>query len=131
MKRVLLPLLLVIATAAHAKNCPVVDDDNEPAVIVSGRLTAHHAVPPGDLRAPAGPFLVLDTPLPVAGAAVGADQCFKWRRIAVVSSNDDPRLTKWVNQRVVITGRLRRFISAWFDPQMYLEVETIRKGSPR
>jgi hypothetical protein len=132
------PLTLTVATSlavllfpatANAKNCFMVDYENAPVATVSGRITAHHRVPKGsELRAPDGPFLNLDTPLLTADAG-DTGQCLEWRKIVIMSHDNDLPLEKWTNQHVIIFGQLNRFGSALVDPAIFIKVKTIKKGS--
>lgn len=121
--------LLLLPATANAKNCFMVDYENAPAATVSGRITAHHRVPKGsELRAADGPFLNLDTPLLTANGG-DTEQCLVWRKIVIMSHDDDPQLAKWTNQHVIIFGQLNRFGSALVDPAIFIKVKTIKKGS--
>jgi hypothetical protein len=109
--------LLLLPTAANAKNCLKVDDENSPAATVSGRITTHHRVPKAwsDVRAAKGFFLKLDTPLLTGDTEV----CLKWDKIAIIPS-DDSQLRKWVNRHVTIEGKLGRFVSALVNPAIFI-----------
>jgi len=121
--------VLLFPATANTKNCFMVDYENAPAATVSGRITAHHRVPKGsELRAAHGPFLNLDTPLLTADGG-DTEQCLVWRKIVIMSHDDDPQLAKWTNQHVIIFGQLNRFGSALVDPAIFIKVKTIKKGS--
>jgi hypothetical protein len=78
-------LLLLFSVAANAQTCVIVDYDNSPAAIVSGRITTHHKLPKGsEGRTGDGPWLILDQPL-----LLGWYECGKWRKIAILSTNAD------------------------------------------
>jgi len=115
--------LALSPTAANAKNCLKVDDENSPAATVSGRITTHHKVPKGtELRAAEGFFLQLDTPLLVDNGG----GCYERRKIAVRSPSCQ-RIGRWTNQHVTIEGKLDRFGSALVDPPIFITITTIRK----
>jgi hypothetical protein len=118
--------LAAVAVPANAKTCVLLDYDNSPTATVWGRITTtYHNAPRkgGDLRAAAGPFLTLDRPLL---ASTGAD-CFVWRQIAILGDDSSEIL---VNQHVKIEGTLGRFGSALVVPAVFIEIKTIRRGSP-
>jgi hypothetical protein len=132
-----LPLLLLFSVAANAETCVIVDYDNSPAAIVSGRITTHHKLPKGsEQRTGDGPWLILDQPL-----LLGWYECGKWRKIAILSANadlravwsaktnpdDQSRIRSLSGQHVTIEGKLGRFVSALVSPSIFIEVRTIKK----
>jgi hypothetical protein len=130
-----LPLLLFCASA-NAKNCVKVDEDNSPAVTVSGRITTHHSVPKGvETRAAKGFFfLKLDTPLLADNSGGSGFFCYGWPKIVIMADDkfqlnpeDKSHVRRWNNQHVTIEGKLNRFGSALVEPSIYIEVTTIRK----
>jgi hypothetical protein len=120
-------LLAMIGTApadlawTEAKEtCLTIDYDNSPIAAVSGRITNHHEVPKGDLRAAKGPFLVLDQPL-IADLGFGCTNIWK---IGIFTTKEDTKRMKQqliAGKRVKMTGKLGRFGSALVDPSVFIE----------
>jgi hypothetical protein len=109
----------MLSAAAHA-DCLKVDDENTPIGTVSGRVTDHHKVPRGDVRAAKGIFLVLDRPLE---ADLGSG-CENYWKIVVSTTEEDTKRTKRLlvaGKRVKMTGKLSRFGSALVDPPIFIE----------
>jgi hypothetical protein len=132
----LLSNALLFCAAANAKNCLKVDDENSPAVTVSGRITTHHSVPKGvETRAAKGFFfLKLDTPLLADNSGGSGFPCYEWPKIAIMADDkfqlnpdDKSQVRRWTNQHVTIEGKLNRFGSALVDPSIFIEVTTIKK----
>ena len=111
--------LWMLSTTAKA-DCLKIDDENDPIATVSGRVTNHHKVPKGDLRAAEGIFLVLDRPLE---ADLGAG-CENYWKIIINTTDEDTKRTKRqliAGKRVKMTGKLSRFGSALVDPPIFIE----------
>jgi hypothetical protein len=111
--------LWMLSTTAKA-DCLKIDDENEPIATVSGRVTNHHKVPKGDLRAAGGPFLVLDRPLE-ADLGTGCGNVWK---IVIFTTEEDTKRTKRqliAGKRVKMTGKLSRFGSALVDPPIFID----------
>jgi len=120
-----LPLLLLFLVAPNAKTCLLLDYENSAAATVWGRVTTFHKVPKGsELRSARGPFLTLDQPL-LANVSGPGDDCHVWRQIAILG--EDTEITKWVDQRVKIEGKLDRFGSALISPAIFIWVTNIKK----
>jgi hypothetical protein len=110
--------LWMLSTTAKAE-CLNIDYENDPIATVSGRVTSHHKVPKGDLRAAAGPFLVLDRPLEV-DLGTGCGNIWK---IVVLTTEEDTKRTRRqliAGKRVKMTGKLSRFGSALVDPPIFI-----------
>jgi hypothetical protein len=114
----LLPLWM-LSTTANA-DCLKINDENSPIATLSGRLTNHHKVPKGDLRAAKGIFLVLDRPLEVD---LGGG-CENFWKIVIFTTEEDTKRTKLqliAGKRVKMTGKLSRWGSALVDPPIFIE----------
>jgi hypothetical protein len=127
MKKLVIALALLIAPAANARDatkvCFKVDDENSPAVTVSGRVTQErHELPKNsELRAAEGFYLKLDIPL---RANTGAG-CADWDEIAAMDNHHPARLVRWNNRHVIVVGRLTRFGSALVYPPIFIEISRI------
>jgi hypothetical protein len=113
-RTMLLLMALLVPAAASAETCLIVDDENSPAVTVSGRITMQNYVrKDGDLRSAAGPFLVLDKPL---YSSTGAD-CVMRDKIAI---NSEEKFR--VGEKVLLEGKLTRYQSALIYPGIFLDI---------
>jgi hypothetical protein len=122
-------LLLIFPAAANARDttlpCFKVDDENTPAVTLSGRITKHHRSPPKDseLRAAEGFYVKLDSPL---RADNGGGGCQDRDEIPVIEPTTPTQLVRWNNRHVTIEGKLGRFPSALAYPAIFIEISTIK-----
>ena len=124
-------LLTALADIGHIENCLKVDDDNTPAVILSGRITNRHdIVKNSDLRAAEGPYLKLDAPLPAdVSGGMGEENCYSFGEAPVHDfgeNGEKEQLARWQNRHVVISGKLGRFGSALVSPPIFIWVTTIK-----
>jgi hypothetical protein len=126
MKKIVIALaILIVAPAANARDankpCFKVDDQNNPAVTVSGRLsTQHQRVPKeSELQAAKGFSIKLDGPL----RADARGGCADWNEIAVMEMNSN-QLARLNNRHVTIEGK--RFGSALVYPPIHIQVTTIK-----
>ncbi len=115
MKKLLLlaTALLLVASAASAKDCIKVDDDHSPAAVLSGQVTKHHKVADPELRAAVGPFLKLDAPILIDFGG----GCKNLAEVVILNGANKFKN----NQRATITGTLGRFGSALVDPPIFIE----------
>jgi hypothetical protein len=132
MKKLVMALaLLIIPAAANARDttlpCFKVDDENTPAVTLSGRITKHHRSPPKDSELQAVKnfyFVKLDSPLRVDNGAAGG--CQSRDEIPIIEQRTPTQLVRWNNQHVTIEGKLGRFPSALAYPAIFIEISTIK-----
>jgi hypothetical protein len=107
--------LLLVASAANAKDCIKVDDDPSPVGVLSGQLTHHHKVVNPDLRAAEGPFLKPDAPLLIDFGGVRG--CTNFAKVVILNGANKFK----DKQRVTISGTLGRFGSALVDPPIFID----------
>src|ERR1700730_6633600 len=122
---------LIIPAAANARNtlpCFRVDYENNPLVILTGRITKHHhkLSKDSELRAAEGFFLKLDSPLraDASGDSWDSGDCYNWDEIAISGTSD---MERWNNRHVIIEGKLNRFGSALVYPAIFIESSTIKR----
>jgi hypothetical protein len=114
---------MVVSATAEAKNCLQVDDENSPAVTLSGHITTQHKVPKNtELRAAQGYYLRLDTPL---RADLGAG-CWDWVEIPILDDEHANQLAKLNKRHVIVAGKLGRFGSALVVPPIFISVENVK-----
>jgi hypothetical protein len=114
---------MIVSATAEAKNCLKVDEENSPAVTLSGHITTQHKIPKNsELRAAEGYYLRLDTPLQ---ADLGAG-CWDWVEIAINGDEHANQLARLNKRHVIVAGKLGRFGSALVDPPIFIRVENIQ-----
>jgi hypothetical protein len=130
MKKLVMALvLLIIPAAANARDttqpCFLVDDVNNPAVILSGRVTLHHHKLPKDSEGVSakGFYLKLDSPLRVDNGS----GCQTRDEIPIFELHDNTtQIGKWNNRHVTLEGKLDRFPSALIHPAIFIQISTVK-----